>query len=129
MRIDMNTNMLLLLSFLIGFIVDIWSDTPGVNALGSTILAMLKRPLFYIYVPRDDRMKDIKPGINTLGISVYTKYLLTATFIFSTIVFCAEYMSFINLKDLLVMSLSSTLISFLLILGFDSLFSIKSEKK
>lgn len=128
MKADMNTNLLLLLSFLLGFLVDIWLDTPGVNALGSTILAMLKKPVLYMYASRDERFKAVVPSISSLGLATYSKFILTMSAIFSVIVFLAEYMSFANIERLLLMMVSSTVFTFTLLLGFDSLFSIKRNK-
>ena len=45
--IGMPANLVLSLSFLIGMLVDIFSDTPGVNALACTVLAAVKTPVFY----------------------------------------------------------------------------------
>lgn len=124
--ISMNLNWLFTFSFLLGLIVDIFSDTPGVNALGCTLLAALKRPVFYAYIPRDDRTKTIEPSISTLGLRVYSKYLLSLVSIYCFIVFTIEYFNFADVRDLVIMSVSSSLLTFVLLLGIDSLMFSKA---
>lgn len=123
---SMSTNWLLTLSFLLGFTVDIFSDTPGVNALACTLLAIAKRPALYAYIPRDDRTKDIIPSLSTLGPGVYAKYLITMVGIFCLLAFSIEYFNFASVKDIAIMAASSTLLSFVLLIGIDSLVLVKS---
>ena len=120
------TNWLLILSFITGFVVDIFSDTPGVNTLSCVILAILKRPIFYAYVPRDDKTKVMHPTIFTLGWSVYSKYLLTMCGIYCFLVFSIEYFSFSNVKDILIMSVSGTLFTFIVNLALGCILDRKS---
>ena len=75
--VDLKTDWLLTWAFFSGLVVDIFSDTPGVNALACTLLAIIKKPMLFAYVPRDDRTKNITPSLKELGFSVYGKYLLT----------------------------------------------------
>ncbi|MCM1291487.1 MAG: rod shape-determining protein MreD [Prevotella sp.] len=124
-----DTKVLLTLSFILGFIVDVFSDTLGVNTLSCTILAMLKRPIFYSYVQRDDNVKDIVPNISRLGIFDYSKYLLTMTGIYCVLSFTIEYFSFASVKDIIIATLSSTFLSFILMLGIDSLMISRREKR
>ena len=127
--IGINRSLLFTLSFLLGFTLDIFSDTPGVNALACTLLAVMKRPVFYAYVQRDDRTEDIVPCLSTLGWGVYSKFLLTMVAIYCFMAFCIEFFSFADVKDVLIMSASSSLLTFLMLLGIDSLIITKREKR
>ncbi|MBD5370314.1 MAG: rod shape-determining protein MreD [Bacteroides sp.] len=119
--IGMPANLVLSLSFLIGMLVDIFSDTPGVNALACTVLAAVKTPVFYAYVPRDDKTKRIVPAISTLGWQTYAKFLITMVAIFCLLCFIVEYFSFAGFLNILAMAGTSTALSFFLIFGIDSL--------
>lgn len=123
----MNISQILLLTFgfFAGLLVDICSDTPGVNALSCVLLAMIKRPSLYAYIPKDDRAKDIQPSISTLGIWVYSKYLLTMIFFYCTSAFLIEYFSLSDIEELILLIGSSTILSFFLLLGIDSLISAR----
>ena len=117
--IDMGTNILLTLC----------SDTPGLNALACTLTAVVKKPVFYAYVQHDDRMKGITPNILTLGLADYCKYLFTITGIFSFLVFSIEYFSFADIKEIFILTLGSTALTFLLLLGTDSLVTIRHDRR
>lgn len=127
--LDTNTNLSLTLSFLMGFVIDIFSDTPGVNALACTLLSAARKPVFYAYAQRDDKMKSITPSIASLGAATFSKYLLTMVAIFSLLVFAIEFFSIANLKQILVMTASSTVLTYLLLMGIDSLTITRREKR
>jgi rod shape-determining protein mreD len=124
-----NKSLLFTLSFLIGFSVDVFSDTLGVNSLACTLIALAKNPMMYAYVAKDDRTKDIVPCLSSLGVVPYLKFLITVVFAFCLMVFSIEYFNFANVKEILIMSVSSTLLTFVLLLGTDSLIITKHEKR
>lgn len=116
-------------AFVAGLIVDIFSDTPGVNALSCTLLAGLRKPALFAYIPRDDRTKDIIPSLSTLGFAAYAKYALTMSALYCVFVFTIEYFNFADVKDIVIMSASSALFTFLLLMGIDSIIVTGNEKR
>lgn len=120
---DMGTNKLMTWAFLTGVAVDMFADTPGVNSLACTILAMLKRPMLYAYIPRDDRTKNIAPSLTSLGFAVYGKYLFSMTLAYCLMVFSIEYFNFADIREILVMSAASSLLTFTILIGIDSIAS------
>lgn len=123
--INMKTDWLLTWAFLSGLAVDIFSDTPGVNSLACTLIAMAKRPLFYAYVPRDDRTIAVVPSIHSLGFGVFSKYLFSMCAIYCFTVFFIEYLNFSDVKEILIMSITSSIATFLVLLGINCLMSSK----
>lgn len=119
--IGFSQNLSMTLAFLLGFLVDLFSDTPGVNALACTLLAALKPTVFYAYVPRDDKTKRIEPSISSIGWQNYSKFLITLSAIFCLLEFGIEYFSFASIQDIVLMTLCSTVLTFLVILGVDCL--------
>lgn len=124
--ISIGQGILFSLAFMIGLCVDIFSDTPGVNALGCTLLAALKRPVYYAYVARDDKTINVVPSISSLGVGVYCKFLLTMVGIYCLLAFTIEYFSFADVKEIVIMSAASSLLSFITLLAFDCLIISKS---
>lgn len=122
---SLSTGNLLTWAFIGGFIVDIFADTPGVNSLACTLIAMLKRIMLYAYVPKDDRTKDIAPSLSTLGLAVYGKYLFSMSLIYCILVFSIEFFNFADIKEIAIMSVSSSLLTFMILLGIDSLAASK----
>lgn len=129
MPMSLSVNWLLTWGFLTGLIIDMFSDTPGVNSMSCTILAMLKRPMLYAYVARDDRTKNIIPSLTSLGFAVYGKYLFSMSFIYCILAFTIEYFNFADVKEIVIMSMSSAVFTFLILLGIDSLIVTKREKR
>lgn len=124
--LSVNSNWLLTFSFIAGFIVDLFSDTPGLNALSCTLLAMVKKPVLFAYISKDDRNKEIDLTVSTLGIGVYSKYLMTLVLIYCLLVFSIEFFSFASVEDVVIMGVSSSVLTFLLILSIDSLIFSKT---
>ena len=124
--ISLNLSHLFTISFLLGFIIDVFSDTLGVNALSCTLIAALKRPAFFAYVDKDDKTKNLVPTIRNLGFSTYSKYLLTLVSIYCFLVFIIEYFSFADVKELVLLSVSSAALTFVTLLALDCLVITKS---
>lgn len=119
--IGMARNLEYTLAFLLGFILDIFSDTPGLNALCCVLLSGLRPAIFYAYVPRDDKTKHITPCISTIGWQNYAKYLITLCGIFCLLEFSIEFFSFASFKEVLLMTFGSSILTFAVIIGVDSL--------
>lgn len=118
---DLGTNWLLTLSFLLGLTVDVLSDTAGVNALSCTVLAAVKRPVFFAYEQHDDKIRNIEPGIGSMGWLNYTKFLITMSAIYSFLALTIEFFGFEDAGYLLLMAAASTVFTFIMLLATDSL--------
>lgn len=115
------TNRILTLGFLLGLSVDMLSDTPGVNALACTLLASLKRPVYFAYEQHDDMTRDIEPGMSTMGWINYCKYLMSMSAIFCIVVTIIESLNYESLASIIAKAGGSTVFTFLVILATDSL--------
>lgn len=124
--IDLKLSYIFVLSFLLGFIVDIFSDTPGVNALACTLISAIRRPIYYAYIAKDDMTSRMVPGVFTMGIWEYSKYLLSFVVIYCLLVFTIEYFSFADVKEIVIISSASSAFTFVLLLAIDCLIPVKS---
>lgn len=127
--ITLSTNVMLTVGFFLGLIVDIFSDTYGMNALACTIEAMMRRPILRLYVPREEDLTRPEPSMYSLGTATYLKYLLTMTLLYCTLIFLIEAFTFFNPVQLVLRILTSTVLSMVLMLGIDSLMTPRSEKR
>lgn len=91
------------------------------NALACTILAMLRKPVFTLYFPREDEIGNPEPSISSLGAVVFTKYDLTMSLLYCFMIFVIEAFTFLNPLLLVLRILCSTVLTTLLILAIDSL--------
>lgn len=127
--ITLSLNWTLTVSFFLGLIVDIFSDTYGMNAVACTVVAMLKRPVLRLYVPREEDLTRPEPSMLSLGVAVYMKYLLTMTVIYCTLIFIIEAFTFFKPLQLVLRIVFSTILSMIIMLGIDSLMTPRSEKR
>lgn len=117
----MNVKWVLVLGFLMGLIVDIFSDTPGVNTISCTILAVARKPIYRSFIGNDEALATAVPSIATLGISVAFKYLLSCTLLYCVLCVSLEYFTFASPQRIFSIIGASTILSFILLLGVDSL--------
>ncbi|MDE7347288.1 MAG: rod shape-determining protein MreD [Muribaculaceae bacterium] len=119
--IHISPNWLLTLGFFLGLLVDILSDTPGLNALCCTILASLKRPVFFAYEQHDDQKRNVSPSIGTMGFFNFCKYTFSISAIFCLLLFFVEFVEYTDVIDILIKAGASTIFTFFVMVAIDSL--------
>lgn len=124
--INLKLSYLFTFAFLIGLTVDVFSDTPGVNALACTLIAAIRTPIYYAYMDKDDITARLTPGVSTMGMMEYCKYLLSFIVVYCVLVFSIEYFSFASVKDIAIISASSAAFSFVILLATDCLIPVKT---
>jgi len=127
--ITLSLNWMLTIGFFLGLTVDIFSDTYGMNALGCTLLALCRRRILRLYVPREEDLTKPEPSMLSLGSNIYLKYLLTCTLFYCLLIFTIEAFTFFHPLQLLLRVVFSTLLSMIIMLGIDSLMTPRSEKR
>ena len=127
--IDLSQNLALTIGFFLGLTVDVFSDTQGVCALSCTILAAVRGPVLRLYLPREEDLTDPCPSIKSLGAPIFMKYALTMSLIYCTVIYIVDAFSFFNPVRLLFRILSSTLLTWLIIIAVDTIISKKDEKR
>lgn len=86
----------MLWAFFLGLTVDIFSDTPGMNAAATVALAFLRPTFLRLFVPRD-AFENIVPSIKSMGIVPFLKYLVVSVFIHHAILLTIEFFSFAHI--------------------------------
>jgi rod shape-determining protein MreD len=127
--VTMSTNLSVLLGFLAGFGMDLFADTPGMNALSCTILAFARKPVFHLYVTMDDDLAGRSPSSQSMGSAEFLKYLLTLSLIFCTLIFSIEAFQIFIPRLMFTRIIASTLYTFLLLYTLDSLLIRRREKR
>lgn len=123
--INANRSLVTFLGFLLGFIIDIFCNTPGINAAASTLTAFLVRPVQGLFFVRDDYNGQI-PSLSLLKVA-FVKYAVILTLIHHMVLVCIESFSLFNIQLVALRVLFSTLLTFLLIFAFEG-FSTKNKK-
>ncbi|MEG1539809.1 MAG: rod shape-determining protein MreD [Muribaculaceae bacterium] len=127
--ITLSVSWVLTLSFLLGLSVDIFSDTQGMNTLACTLLGVMRKPIFSLYFQREDDMSDPIPSIKSLGTGIFIKYLFTITVVYCTLIFFIQAFTFFDFQLTFFRIIGSSILTFVLLLGIDSLTNASREKR
>lgn len=116
-------NELLIWSFLFGLCVDMFCNTPGINAAAATMLGFIRNPLLAAFTQKGIP-DDFVPGARSLKWNRYIVYSLLCTTIFFITLFVLESFTVVNLFVLLTSIVSSTILTMLFTIVIE-LFSSK----
>ena len=115
---DIDHNALMLTAFLLGLMVDVFSNTPGVNAGASVLLAFMRPSLLRLFSPRDE-YENFEPGIYTLGFWAFVRYAAAGVLVHHMALFLLEAFTFVNFGHLLLHALCSSLLTLLMIVAIE----------
>ena len=107
---DTPRNALMLWAFFLGLAVDVFSDTPGMNAAATVLL----------FVPRDT-LDTLVPAIRTMGILPFLKYLVVSVLIHHGLLLTLEFFSFAHIGTLLLRIAASTLLTVTCIMAVEGI--------
>ena len=117
---DVPRNALMLWAFFLGLAVDILSDTPGMNAAATVLLAFLRPSLLRLFTPRDNPDSFI-PCFKTMGISPFLKYTTASVFVHSLALLSIEFFSFTSIWLLLLRVLLCTILTVTCIIAIEGI--------
>src|SRR5690554_1604559 len=109
----------IIVGFLMGLIIDIFLNTPGMNAAAITIVAAFRRPIMILFYDRVT-YDEFVPGVYTAA-GAFVRFTIFTVFLHLTLLFFIESFTLFNLMNTLLRIVSSSLISVVLILALDSL--------
>lgn len=105
--------------FLLGLIIDIFLNTPGMNAAATTIVAAFRRPVMNLFFERVEH-EEYVPGVyNEAG--AFVRFTIFTVFLHLTLLFFIESFTLFNLANTLLRVVTSAVISVILLLALDSL--------
>lgn len=110
---------LLILAFIMGLIIDVFSNTAGMHSFALVFAAFLRTPVINIFTSLDEGSNPT-PSFHTFGVSAYVKYVVILVLIHHFILFFIESFSFLHLTLLIPKIIISSTVTILLILGLQS---------
>lgn len=110
---------ILLVSFLLGLLVDIFSNTPGVAAASMTFLGFLQPYVFAMFLNRDSD-EDLQPSMENFGFASFFYYAAILVVVYCAIFFTIETFSFFNGLLWLECVGGSAMLTILLILAIEN---------
>ena len=123
---DISRHALMLWAFLLGLLIDAFSDTPGMNAAAVVFLAFLRPTLLRLFMPRDTNDTFI-PSIHFMGLSSYVKYLSMCVLFHHLLLFTIAFFSLASPLELLLRIVCSSVLSVACILAVEGLQQQKSN--
>lgn len=123
---DVSRNALMLWAFFLGLTVDVFSDTPGMNAAASVLLAFVRPVILRLFMPRD-AVDSIVPTVRAMGFSSFLKYMVACVLIHHALLLIIEFFSFAHIGILLLKIVASTVLTVLCIMALEGIRK-KSEK-
>ena len=106
--------------FVMGFLVDMFSNTPGMSAGSMTLAAMIQPVLLNVFRPKD-ALEDMTPNYHTMGVWNHLRYLTLVLLIHHAAFFMLQSFSFYNLTDLGLSAGISFAISWLVIVVMETM--------
>ena len=111
---------MLIWSFLLGLIVDIFSNTPGVASASLTLVGVLQPYLLELFLPRDFDF-NVKSSVSTLGFGNFASLAAFLVSIYCLMFFLLEQYSFFNWLYWLECVVGSVLLTLVLIFPIESI--------
>jgi hypothetical protein len=106
-------------AFFMGLAVDMFCNTPGMNAAAATGLAFFRTLLLRMVTLRD-LDENFRPSAKVLGYAVFFRYLLLTCTLFCLLFFLINTFSFLHIPTMLLKIFSSTATTILCIMGIES---------
>ncbi len=121
-----SSSKVLLLSFLIGIVIDAFSNTPGMHAAACTLAGFSRNMIIKIY-KGDDLPEAISPSYRTFGYGGFLKYALTFVIIHHLTLYLLESLTIFDPLFLFIRIFASVVMTTLLICIVEA-FNIDSQK-
>lgn len=117
--VEMNRNLVLICSFLIGFLIDAFTFTWGINMLAMTVCGFLRFYFIRIFSPRDI-FENFIPSFSKFGKFQFMGFASVIVIIHHIFVYVGDFFSFLTPLFLTLKIVSSILFTLLLIFAFES---------
>ena len=106
----------LILSFVLGITIDIFSNTLGLHAFACVLVAFLRGPFIKLFTTIEENA-NFSPSLVTFGAGAYIKYAVSLVFIHHFTLYYMEIFTFTNFWMTGYRALLSSLITISIILG------------
>lgn len=109
----------LILAFIIGIIIDAFSNTYGIHAFSAVLIAFLRNPVINIFTSIEEGANPV-PSFYTFGVAAFIKYIITLVIIHHTTFFFLEIFGFENIGQTLLKIILNAFVTIVIILGIHS---------
>jgi rod shape-determining protein MreD len=90
--VNVSRSQVITISFLLGIVIDMFSNTLGMHAAACSLAGMLRNPLMYTFSVKEFA-ENASPSYRTLGVSAFMKYVLSLVVVHHILLFLIESIS------------------------------------
>lgn len=108
----------ILLGFLTGLLIDIFSNTLGMHALVCTFLMWIRIPIFHLFVLAED-FKSGSPNMTKMGFGEFIKFVVIIVLLHSTLLYSIESFSLFNIIPLVQKIFVTTILTSAFTIGIE----------
>ncbi|HLF62494.1 MAG TPA: hypothetical protein VI603_02020 [Saprospiraceae bacterium] len=125
MLLPMKTSkaLLLVIGFVLGFVIDMFYESPGVHMSACVFIAFVRPWILKIMEPRGGFPVNSNPTAQDFGLVWFMQYSGILLFTFLFVYFSAEVFTFSRFLEILLKTFSSFIVSFLAILLYITIFN------
>lgn len=109
----------IMVAFLMGLIIDIFLNTPGMNAAAITIVATFRKNILGLFFEREGH-DEFVPGIYAAA-GPFVRFTIFMVLLHIALLFFIESFTLFNLKNTLLRIVTSSVVTIPLIFALDSL--------
>ena len=120
--------LLLILAFILGITIDLFSNTPGMHSFATVFMAFVRPSLLRAISPRDDYLPGTTPSLHDYGFGWYLRYTVTLTLVHHTTLFLIEVYDLSHIFSTLWRIIMSSIFT-LIIVFITQLFVFKKNKR
>lgn len=110
--------LILLIGFLLGLTIDMFTNTLGVNASATVLLAFMQPFFLKIFAPRDVE-DELVPERRQIGAWSFCKYVVLCVCLHHTMLLMLEYFTFLGILQTLIRIVVCSLFTIIMILAVD----------
>jgi rod shape-determining protein MreD len=111
----------LILAFILGLTIDIFSNTMGTHAFATVLIAFIRTPIIKLFASIEEGVNPV-PSFYSFGVGAYIRYVIVMVLVHHTSLFFIEAFSFTNVWIVFTKVILSSLVSIFLLLGIRSFY-------
>ncbi len=115
--------LVLILSFILGMSIDMFSDSAGIHAAACTFMGYSRSYILSLVKPRDDYDESKSPSIKDMGFAWFITYAAILTVLHHFVYFYMEVFRFSEIFSVLLRVILSSIFSLLIIIISQYFFS------
>ncbi|MBO7599162.1 MAG: hypothetical protein J6T70_19170 [Bacteroidales bacterium] len=106
----------LFFAFVLGYSVDMFADTPGLNTAASVFMAFMRPVMLNLLAPRDGYESGLFPYATYMGMPWYIRYCVPLILAHHLSFFLIDSIGFFSLSQILIKVLATTSVTILFVI-------------